>query len=69
MTAFASPQREHKFRARTVSDSSLAGVTLPSFICSRCYKPRRAAGRQRIVNAYLCADCFDRIKARRRPAA
>lgn len=65
MSEFSSPQREHEFRARTAAGGAFAGVTLPSLICACCHRQRRAAGRQRVVKAYFCAECFDRLQARR----
>lgn len=49
---------EHHYRARTQTDKSVAGVTQPSFRCTRCGQYRRTKGRKRLGKGYVCAPCL-----------
>lgn len=50
--------REHEYRARTQTDKAMAGVTLPTFKCTRCGGYRPIKGRKRRAGKYVCAPCI-----------
>lgn len=57
------PQRLHNYRERTrVAYKTMAGVTMPSFMCRKCRTNKPTKGRRMIVPGYskagyACAEC------------
>lgn len=58
MSTFNYPADEHHYRDQTAGQAKFAGVTLPSFVCSRCTRVRAIKGRKKIAGGWMCADCY-----------
>ena len=57
-----SAQKLAAYRAGTDRRSDCAGVTAPSFICSKCREKKLARGRKTVTpgrprDGYICAAC------------
>ena len=65
-TEFAqSATRVNFFRVATERQKNMPGVTLPSFVCKCCRKPKAATGRKQVVKGaprygYMCAECAEK---------
>lgn len=55
--SFAYPIDEHRFRAQTARQASMAGVTGPSFRCIACGRKSAMKGCKRLSIGSICAAC------------
>jgi hypothetical protein len=56
------PVAINAYRDNTERQKSMAGVTVPSFLCKKCKKNKPAMGRKQAVKGttkygFLCAEC------------
>lgn len=59
---FASTEWINEFRERTERNSTMTGVTFPTFMCKKCKTNRSTVGRKHAVkgypkHGYICAEC------------